>query len=575
MTQSAVACATVPEAFQRTVGLHGDRPALRTLGDRMCLTWRQLDEQVRSVAAGLAAVGVGHGDPVAIMLPNTPECHIVDYAAAHIGAVPFAIFNSSAPEQIAHQLGATDSRVVVTHQAFLPRVAAAVAALGSQLNHVITVDGGLGNGATIGWEGLLAAADPRFDVDAAWEAIDPDDMATIIFTSGTSGPPKGALWCHRAVMANLRAWDSALAMPTESIVSFLPMAHTGGRLTAHYPALAYGATITACPDMTALPAHVADARPDTFLATPRFWEKLKDSLQASMSADPAARAALAQYPSPTTPLDGCLVPDAVRPYLLQVGLDRMKVGFVGGAPSSAEVIGFFRAAGVPLVEAYGSTETGLNIFNRVDGYRPGTAGLPLPGVEVRVLDDGEMLCRSEFNMVGYYGDPDATAEKIDSDGWLHTGDIAEIDSDGFITITDRKKDIVITASGKNLSPANIERAIAAETSLIGHIAVVGDRRRYITALITLDPDAAQLFAAHGLTGQSHSQIASSQPVRDHLQAAIDRASQRLSSPERVRRFAVLPDVWQPDSDELTATAKLKRKAINEKYTRTIEFLYSD
>jgi len=571
-SQSAVACATVPEAFQRTVGLHADRPALRTLGDRMCLTWRQLDQHVRLVAAGLAGIGIGHGDRVAIMLPNSPECHIVDYAAVHLGAVPFTIFNSSARDQIAHQLGNAGARIVVTSVEFLPRVAAAVAALGTQINQVITVDDGVGAGATIGWNDLLAAGDPHFDIDAAWNAVSADDVAAIIYTSGTSGPPKGALWSHRTVMANIRALDSALPMPTESMVSFLPMAHAGGRITVHYIALAYGAAITACPDMKSLPAHLVDARPDAFIATPRFWEKIKVTLEALTSGDPAALAALAQ----PQPAGGCAIPDAVRPHLHRVGLDRLKVGFVGGAPSSSEVIGFFRAAGVPLLEAYGSTETALNIFNRVEDYRPGTVGTPLPGVEVRLLDDGELLCRSEFNMVGYSNDPQGTAEKIDADGWLHTGDIAEIDKDGFVTITDRKKDIIITSSGKNLSPANIERAIAAETSLIGHVVVIGDRRPYITALFSLDPEAAHGFAAeHGLAGQSHAEVASSRQVREHLQAAIDRASERLSSPERVRRFVVLPEAWQPDTDELTPTAKLKRKAINQKYAQTIELLYQD
>jgi long-subunit acyl-CoA synthetase (AMP-forming) len=285
---------------------------------------------------------------------------------------------------------------------------------------------------------LEAAGAQGFDFDAAWRAVTPDDLATIIYTSGTTGPPKGAQWSHRTVMAAQRALDEALPMPSHGVVSFLPMAHTGGRITVHYLALAYGATITACPDIRELPAHLADARPDAFISTPGFWDRIRAGLLTMAAGEPD-----------------------LRPYLARLGLDNLKAAFVGGAPCPPDLSEFFRAAGVPLLEAYGSTEVSLNIFNRVTDFRPGTAGKPLPGVEIRLLDDGELLCRSELNMVGYRGDPEQTAATIDADGWLHTGDIARIDADGYVSIVDRKKELIITSSGKNISPANVEAAVRA------------------------------------------------------------------------------------------------------------------
>jgi long-subunit acyl-CoA synthetase (AMP-forming) len=256
----------------------------------------------------------------------------------------------------------------------------------------------------------------------------------------------------------------------------------------------------------------------------------------------------------------------VEPVLARLGLERLKVGFVGGAPSAPELTAFFRSVGVPLLEAYGCTEGSLSIFNRIDEFKLGTAGKPLPGVEIRVAEDGELLQRSGLNFLGYLSLPEQTAETLDADGWLHTGDIVEVDAEGFVKVVDRKKEIIISAAGKNMSPANIEQAIKGESSLIGQIVCIGDGRRYNTALITLDPEAATAHAQRsGLGGRSFAEIA----------AAVQRGNERLARVEQIRKFTVLEDIWMPDSDVLTPTMKLKRKPIAARYSDTIEALYAE
>jgi long-chain acyl-CoA synthetase len=585
---------TVPEAFQRTVARYGGKVALRSIDDSTSLTWSELDARVRQIAAGLSAAGLVRGDTIAMLLPNTPECHQVDLAAVHLGAVPFAIFNSSPAEQIAHQLSNADARFVVTEQVFLPKVLEAVAQLDGQVGTVIVVDGEADG--TTSLAAVEAAADPAFDFDAAWSAVTPDDLATLIYTSGTTGPPKGAQWSHRTVMAQQRALDAALPLPVDGIISFLPMAHAGGRITAHYMSLGYGATITACPDMKEVPAALASSRPDAFFSVPRLWEKLQVAIEAMIAAQPdEQRAALQEVvdlglervraveAGSGVPADEAkalverhdAVLDRISPLLARLGLDNIKAAFVGGAPSSPELSQFFRAVGIPMLEAYGLTEGSLNIFNRVEDYKTGTAGKPLPGVEVRLAEDGELLCRAELNFSGYRKLPEATAEALDADGWLHTGDIAMIDEHGFVKIVDRKKEIIITSAGKNMSPANIESAVRGESSLIGQVVAIGDARSYVTALVTLDSEAVPVHAKTlGLEGLSLEELVASPDLLAEVDGIIDRANKRLHNNEQIKKFTVLGSAWLPDGDELTPTAKLKRRMIHTKYADQIEGMYN-
>lgn len=586
---------TVPAAFQRIVASCPDKAAIRTADGSRQYTWSQLGERVYAVAAGLAAHGIGFGDTVAVLLPNTIECHVIDYAAMHLGAIPFSIFNSAPASQIAHQLRRADATIVITQQSFLDKVTSAVDALDGQVRHLIVVDGQPREGVS-SLEDLEQSGEGDFDFDAAWQAPNENDIATLIFTSGTTGPPKAAQWSHRTVMSQLRAMDAAMPLPRGNVISFLPMAHAGGRVTVHYMALAYGATITVCPDITQLIQILPVVRPDAFFAVPRFWEKIQVAIEAMVHGEPPEvraqlqraieigllRTRAADVSSPAAAEDLAVL-DAeysestqlLRPVLARLGLDRVQTAFVGGAPSAPELSAFFRAVGVPMLEAYGSTEASLNVFNRVEMFKAGTAGKPLPGVDISLAEDGELLVRSDLNFVNYRHQPDATAEALDAEGWLHTGDVASIDEDGFITIIDRKKELIINSAGKNMSPATIESAIKCESTLIGHVVAIGDRRKYVTALITLDPEAVATYADRlDLAGRPSDELAAHPLVRDEIDAAVRRGNRRLNSNEQIKRFVLLPSVWVPDSEELTPTAKLKRRAIHEKYAQEIEKLYA-
>jgi long-subunit acyl-CoA synthetase (AMP-forming) len=592
-----LAAATIPEAFQRAVARYGERVGLRTVDESVCLTWLQFNDRVREISAGLAGLGVSAGATVGMLLPNTIECHLIDYAAYHLGAIPFAIFNSSATEQIAYQLRQAGTAILFTERAFLERVRPAVESLGDQIQHLVVVDGD-GDGVGMTMPEVLAAGQPDFDFERSWRAVRADDISNLIFTSGTTGVPKGAQWAHKTVLTQQRALDEAFPAPRAGVVSFLPLAHAGGRITSLYRALGYGAPITVCPSMTELPIALAAHRPDVLFGVPRVWEKLRVGIESAIAAqdDLAVRSAMeeaievgtrhtcaAQVGSGAAPeelsalaSEHAAALSALTPILRALGLDRVNAAFIGGAPSAPELSTFFRSVGVPLLEAYGSTEASLDIFNRIEEFKCGTVGKPLPGVEFRIAEDGELLVRSEMNFVGYRGNAGDTAATIDSDGWMYTGDIAEVDEDGFLSIVDRKKEIMINSAGKNMSPALIESTIKGEDSLIGQILAIGERRKYVTALVTLDPESLGTTARKlGLGMQSYAELARSEEIRARIDEAVRRGNGRLNSNEQIKKYHVMPEAWLPDSEELTPTAKLRRRAIHEKYATEIEAMYAD
>jgi long-subunit acyl-CoA synthetase (AMP-forming) len=323
--------------------------------------------------------------------------------------------------------------------------------------------------------------------------------------------------------------------------------------------------------MRELGQYLDEVHPDLLFAVPRVWDKLQVAIESLVEALPADERDEAKQAIREGDAQG-----PVAPILERLGLDRLKVAFVGGAPSAPELTTFFRAVGIPLLEAYGLTEGSLNIFNRIDEFKVGTAGKPLPGVEIRVAGDGELLVRSGLNFLGYRKQPRETAQTLDAEGWLRTGDIVEVDDRGFVNVIDRKKEIMINAAGKNMSPANIESAIKGESSLIGCVVTIGDGRRYNTALVTLDPEAVRNHAKElQLEGKTFDQLATAPEIRAIVEEAVARGNERLSRVEQIKKFALLPVAWLPDSDELTPTLKLKRRPIAEKYAAEIEALYAE
>jgi long-chain acyl-CoA synthetase len=591
----ALDASTMCEAFQLTAAERRDQVALRTIADAISITFGEYADRVRRLAGGLHALGVGRGDTVACMLTNRPEFHLLDTAAMHLGATPFSVYNTSPAEQIAYLLGDAGNRVLIVEAAFLDRVRAAIEQT-STVEHLIVLDAAPEDAITLE---ELEAAEPRddFDFEASWRAVGPQDVLTLIYTSGTTGPPKGVQLTHANELAECRAlWASGdwARRIGGMVVSYLPLAHIADRGLTHYGQMVRGHTLTTCPDPTQVFAHAAEARPTFFGAVPRVWEKLKAALEAGIATEPdeARRTATlnaielglrkVRAQQAEEAVDEPLAEQWKRADELvfsqiraRLGFDRCESYVVGAAPCPLDVFEFFAAIGIDICEVWGMSEMS-NVATVVprDRIRFGTVGQALPGIELKIAEDGELLARGETVMSGYRNQPEMTAETIDADGWLHTGDIGEIDEDGFLKIIDRKKELIINAAGKNMSPANIEQQLKVSSPLIGQAIAIGDRRPYNVALLVLDPDAcAALAPRHGLSDASLQAMSQEHAVLAEVDAAVQRANAHLSRVEQIKRFKVLACDWPPAGDELTPTMKLKRKPIAQKYSREIEELY--
>ncbi len=588
----AVDAPTVSEALRRTAAGHPDIVAVRTADDSVSLTWSELLRRVDDVAGGLAKLGVAHGDTVAIMLGNRPEFHIVDLAAAMLGATPFSIYLTYPPEEIRYLIEDSGARVAVVEQAYLEPLLAAREDLPT-LAHVIVVDGSPP-------EGTISLADvegsnPGFDVSTTTAEIRPDDLVTLIYTSGTTGPPKGVQLSHRNIMAAAQTVEQVIRFdPGGRVISWLPAAHIAERMAHHYIPVIYAGTVTCCPNPREVLAYLPQVRPTWFFAVPRIWEKLKAGLETMQAAQPEEQrqpiqqALQASLERVRLRQRGESVPPDLESRVAQadaeifsklramLGLDQLIAVNVGAAPTPVEVLEFFHALGIELAELWGMSETcGAGTCNRPGQVKIGTVGPPNPGIELKIAPDGELLVRGDCVMTGYRGAPDKTAEALDADGWLHTGDIGQLDDDGFLTIVDRKKEIIINAAGKNMSPANIEARLKTASPLIGQAICIGEGRPYNTALIVLDADFAPLWASQqGIESGALEELAHNPKVTAAIEAAIEEANQHLSRVEQIKKFTVLPGDWLPGGDELTPTMKLKRRPIAAKYASEIDAMYA-
>ncbi len=583
--------ATMCEVFQLTAARYPQEVALRTLGGTETITWEAYAGQVRKIAAGLAGLGVGPGDTVALMMTNRPEFHLVDTAAFHLGAIPFSVYNTFAAEQIAQVLANAGNRVVVCEEQFAARLLEVAG--GTEVRHVVCVDGH--PDGTVGLEEMVAGGDPGLEFEACWRAVQPGDVLTLIYTSGTTGPPKGVEITHAQMMAQLAATNALMpGFVGDRLISYLPLAHIAERFASHYSPMLTGLQVTPLADVKALPGALTDVRPTVFGGVPRVWEKLKAGIEALVSYEPdqARRQAVqeafqvaqqyvdaaqaGQVPTGLAEAYRRADEQVLSKIRLLLGLDQVRAAVSGAAPISPEILKFMLALGIPVAEVWGMSECScIGTANPPGAIRIGTVGKAIPGVQLKLASDSELLLRGPIVMKGYRNDPAKTAEAIDPGGWLHTGDLATIDEDGYVRITGRKKDLIINAAGKNMSPANIEGAVLAASLLIAQVVAVGDRRPYIIALIVLDAEAAAVFAAqHGIVNPTPAVLADHQAIRAAVGAAVDTANARLSRVEQIKRFAILPTSWEPGGDEITPTMKLKRRAVTAKYADVIESLYA-
>jgi long-subunit acyl-CoA synthetase (AMP-forming) len=600
------------EAFDLTVAALGDRVAIRTKGDEVTLTWAQWRERTRHLAGGLRRLGLRRSQTLAILLSNRPEFHVVDMAAVTLGATPFSIYQTYAPNQIEFVVGDADSRIAVVESQYLDRLLEARRNL-PQLEHVILVDPPAEGESPEGVsspadgklpEGVLTLAEVEASgrdaelqdaVAQAAAAVGGEDVLTLIYTSGTTGPPKGVQLCHRNLMSAVSGIERMVEFPAGSrVISWLPAAHIAERGAHHYLPIVYGLQITSCPDPRQVMSYLPDVRPQWFFAVPRIWEKLKAGLETMFAGMPSeqrerteralekavekVRLEQREESVPAELAAEVALADAeIFAGLRQMlGFDEVKAVNVGAAPTPVEVLEFFHAIGIPLSELWGMSETcGAGAVNPPERIKIGTVGPAAPGVELKLAPDGEVLVRGEVVMLGYRNAPEKTAEAIDAEGWMHTGDIGQLDADGYLKIVDRKKELLINAAGKNMSPANIEAAIKTASPLIGQACAIGDGRPYNTALIVLDADFAPMWAAqNGLEGVGLEALAGESALLTAVQAAVGSANDKLARVEQIKRFTVLSGDWLPGGEELTPTMKLKRKPIAARYAAEIEAMYA-
>jgi long-subunit acyl-CoA synthetase (AMP-forming) len=588
----ALEAATLCEAFQRTAAEYADRPALRLKDSDFECTWVEFAATVRIRAAAFAALGIGRGDTVGFMLVNRPALHLCDAAAMHLGATCFSIYNTSSVEQIEYLVSDAASRVVVTEPQFLDMLLKARKGVDT-LEHVIVVGEALPG--TLSVAEFEALGDDSLDFDAAWRSVEPDDVLCLIYTSGTTGPPKGVQLTHGNMMSVWRALAEVVEFnPAGRSISFLPTAHVADRWAQLYGSMVFGHTVHCCPDPREMVAYSIEVKPTVWGGVPRIWEKLKAALEASFAGeqDDARKQAIAgaleiglqrakakQAGAVPAELDRrwqAADEQVFSKLRASLGLDECEWFAVGAAPTPPEVVLFFDAIGIEIAELWGMSETSaVSTLNPPGRIRVGTVGRPLPGVELKLADDGEILQRGPTIMKGYRNMPDETARVLSDDGWLSTGDIGEIDANGYLKIVDRKKELIINAAGKNMSPANIEAKIKAACPLVAQVVAIGDRRPYNVALVTLDPDACGAFAAkHGLENPSPAAMARYEVVRESVAAGVEAGNAALSRVEQIKKFKLIEGEWEPGRDELTPTMKLKRKPIGEKYAAEIEALYA-
>jgi long-chain acyl-CoA synthetase len=600
----AVAGRTVSSLFRDVAQAHPDEVALKwqTPEGWQELRWAEYRAIVRDATMGLRALGFAPGEFGLIMATNRPEHLIADLAITHAGGASVSLYNTLAPEQIAYIIGHCSGSVLfVQDRSFLERVLAVREQIPS-VRRVVLLDGDPGPqwGWVMGWSEFLdvghkaAMASPR-EFDEVWGASRPNDLISLIYTSGTTGAPKGVTYTHYNVLWTCEA-SKRLAGYGDGIrwLSYLPLAHIAERFTTHWGGIYNVGINHLLADITKLLPTLLDVHPHVFVGVPRVWEKFKAGIELGLAAETdeqrrgLVQAAMAgmrqqveleQQDQPVPP-ELAARNQAMAPVLTAIrgklGLDQCQYAYTSTAPTPLDVLYFFASIGLPIIEVWGMSElTGPATSNRVDRVKLGTVGVTLLGVEARLADDGELLIRGGNVTPGYYRDPERTAELIDADGWVHTGDVGTVDDEGFYRIVDRKKELIITSSGKNLSPSNIE-ALLKNHPLVGQAMAVGDRHSYVCALIVLDAEVAPMWAkAHGISAGSIAELASNPAVVDEVRRGVEEANTHLSRIEQVKRFTILPAEWTAESEELTPTLKLKRRVVYARYGREIEGMYAD
>ncbi len=561
-------------------------------GDWKRITYPALGQGVRQIAAGLMALGVQPGDRVAILSNTRAEWTLADFGALCAGAVVVPVYQTNSPEECLYVLEHSGAKAIFCENeeqlAKLREIRSQLPAL----RHVLVFEGKADDALSL--EDLRDRATETSQEELAERtgAVLPADLATIVYTSGTTGPPKGCMLTHANLCSVVEMVRARLEVVPGGDVTyiFLPLAHVLARIVQIFNIDAGAELVYWRRDPKLIVADVAEARPTHLPSVPRIFEKIHTTATARVEASGGAKLRLFHWAFGVGRRARAKVRQG-RPLgrLLQAKLavadtlvlsqvralfgGRVRFAITGAAPIDQQILEFFDAAGILVLEGYGMTETAaVATLNTLAEHRLGTVGRPLPGCEVRIGEDGEILMRGPNIFTGYYKDTAATRATV-RDGWLHSGDLGELDDDGYLRITGRKKDLIITSSGKNISPSNIESALA-QSRWISRAVVYGDRRSYLTALLTLDADEAPALAEKvGAAGGDLAALAADPAVRAELQKAVDATNKRFARIEQIKRFAVLPRDLSQEEDELTPTLKVKRNVVYERYADVFAELY--
>jgi long-chain acyl-CoA synthetase len=564
-------------------------------------TWVAYRDAVREIAAGLHAHGVAPGERVGILSFNRREWHESDLGMLVAGCVSVPVYPTSAGNQVAYILAHGNVRLcfvdseeqyakIVEHRDELP-----------ELEHVVmfdattpSPDGFLISLASLRSAGRHQLAEDSAAVDARRAAVAPDDLATLVYTSGTTGPPKGAMITHANLMATMRSITSVISFDEhDRFLSFLPLSHITERCVSHFGLLLSAGETWFARSITTVAEDLPDCRPTVFFAVPRVWEKFRDALVTHAAEAPGWRGRLARRyfdlaprraheletgePMPFLEKSEWLALDRVVGTQVRraIGLDQARVLSSGAAPIHPDLLRWFLGIGLPIAEGYGQTEVSLATSTNPPGrIRIGTVGPPLPGIAVRIADDGEILVKGDNVCAGYWRNADASSELIDEDGWLHSGDVGRLDEQGYLRITDRKKDLIVTAHGKNIAPQVLETELELHP-LVGHVVVVGDGRRYVTALIALDAEAAAHWAEEHGKDFSLEALTADPDVRAEITRAVEDVNAHHARVENIRKWRLLPNELTIAGGELTPTLKVRRKFVNDKYAPMIDEMYAD
>jgi long-subunit acyl-CoA synthetase (AMP-forming) len=583
------------DALDRTARARGDNPALRRKrdGNWETTSWREYRDQIRLAGRALIALGVEPGDHLVILGYNCPEWFVADIGAIAAGAIPAGIYTTNTPEQCQYIAEHCDARVAfVENDVQLAKFRAARDQL-PNLATIVLMHGQPDADDVISWTQFLelGASIPEERLDARLAAQHADDVCTLIYTSGTTGIPKAVMLSHANITWVVEQAGRLVDVRAgEDMISYLPLSHVAEQLFSLHASLVLGTCIWFAENLETLGDTLRDARPHHFLGVPRVWEKIQAKMEATGANSSTPRRKVVAWARrvglaggyadqrgasrpPTYSVADRLVFAKVRERL---GLDRARTLITGAAPISTRTLEFFLSLGLPVCEVYGMSEcTAVTTFSTPGNYRTGKAGAIIPGTEVRIAGDGEICMRGPHVFKGYHNDPAATADAIDPDGWLHSGDIGALDADGFIQVTDRKKELIITAGGENIAPQLVEGQIKS-IPVVSQAVVIGDRRRYLSVLLTLDPEKIpSVVSLAGSRACTPEQAAQCERFAAYLQREIEAVNQRLARVQTVKRFAILPAELSIDGGELTPTLKLKRKVITEKYAHVIERLYRD